>query len=416
MIVYKFGGASVKDADGVRNLAKIINLCQESLIVVISAFGKTTNFIEDLIVIDVSDVKLLNYRFDKLKEYHFEIINSLFSDKYHRIFSKVNNLFDKLYNIITDKSNLDFDKKYDQTVSLGEILSTIIISEYLNFISIKNLWIDIRKNIISDNTYREGNVNWDLTRNKVKKEFIGDERIYVTQGFIAGTLEGDTVTLGREGSDYSASILANVLNVKKVIIWKDVPGILNADPRYFENTQKLNKISYQEAVELAYFGAKIIHQKTIKPLQNKEIPLIVKSFLNPDEEGTHVQSLNKYLENIPIYILKKEQILISFLPKDMSFVIEKSLSRIMNYLLENRIKINLVQSSAVSFSFCVDNTNSKIYSVLEKLNPEFQILYNENLELLTVRHYSSKNIEEIKKDKKIYIEQKSRSTVQFVYK
>ncbi len=416
MIVYKFGGASVKDADGVRNLAKIVNSCQENLIVVISAFGKTTNSIEDLIAANVSDTELLNHRFNKLKEYHIDIINNLFSDKDHRVFYKANNLFDKLYNIITDKSNIEFDIKYDQTVSLGEIISTIIVSEYLNFISINNLWIDIRKNIITDNTYREGNVDWNLTRKKVKLEFIGDESIYITQGFIAGTIKGDTVTLGLEGSDYTASILANILNAKKVVVWKDVPGVLNADPRYFEKTQKLNKISYQEAVELAFFGAKVIHPKTIKPLQNKEIPLIVKSFIEPDDDGTYIHTFDKYLEETPIFILKKEQMLISFFPKDMSFIIEKSLCRIMNHLLENKIKINLVQSSAVSFSFCVDNSNSKIYNLLKKLNLEFQILYNDNLELLTVRHYSSKNIDEIKKDKKIYIEQKSRHTAQFVYK
>ncbi|MEA3316369.1 MAG: aspartate kinase, partial [Bacteroidota bacterium] len=392
MIVYKFGGASVKDADGVRNLAQISNSCKESLVVVISAFGKTTNAIEELISNDI-DSDILDYRFKKIKEYHLQFVNDLIVDKYHKVFDKVNDLFNSLYDIIVDNSISDFNYKYDQTVSFGEILATTIVSEYLNFISISNTLVDIRNCIITDNTYREANVNWDVTRKRVKSEFCKKNSICITQGFIAGTIKGETLTLGREGSDYTASILGNILNVKEVVVWKDVPGVLNADPRYFSKSQKLNKISYQEAVELAYFGAKIIHPKTIKPLQNKGIPLIVKSFIEPENPGTLIYDISKYNEELPIFILKKNQILISFSPKDMSFVIEQSLSRIMNLLIENRIKINLVQSSAVSFSFCIDNSKHNIFSIVENLKNDFQILYNDNLELLTIRHYYKSNID-----------------------
>jgi len=416
MIVYKFGGASVKDASGVQNLAKIVKELSENAIVVVSAIGKTTNALEEIVKYSSSDFDLCKSKINDLYNLHFDIVNNLFPDKKATIFDDLKNEFDNLLSVLTNKSFISIDQKYDQVVSFGELISTKIVSSYLNYLEIENLWIDVRNILITDDSYREAKVNMVKSEMKCKNILRFDNTsIYITQGFIGQSENGNTTTLGREGSDYTAAILANLLNASKVVVWKDVEGILNADPQYFSNPKRLDKISYQEAVELAYFGAKVIHPKTLKPLHNKNIPLLVKSFVNPLSPGTTILDYKEYDQDLPIFILKKEQILISLFPKDLSFVIEDGISQIFNYLSQNRIKVNIVQNSAISISFCIDYT-PKINVLVEHLKNEYKVLYNESLELLTIRHYSEEDIKEKTKNRKIFIEQRSRHTAHFVIK
>lgn len=417
MVVYKFGGASVKDSNGVRNLANIVLENNENRIIVVSAIGKTTNALEEIVKYPVSNSGLCKSKLDNLYKLHLEIVDNLFDDKNNRIFTDLKNDFEKLQSVVFNNSYKSNDQKYDQVVSFGEIISTKIVSAYLNSLKIENTWIDIRNVIITDETYREAKVDMNKSGLNCKEIFrFENNSIYITQGFIGKTENGFTTTLGREGSDYTAAILANLLDAEKLIVWKDVEGILNADPQYFSNAKRLDKISYQEAVELAYFGAKVIHPKTLKPLHNKNIPLHVKSFINPAGEGTTIQDYKEYDQNLPIFILKKDQMLISLFPKDLSFVIEDGISQIFTYLSQHGIKVNLVQNSAISISFCIENTYGKIDELLEHLQKEYKVLYNENLELLTVRHYSEKDISEMTKNRKIFIEQRSRHTAHFVVK
>lgn len=417
MVVYKFGGASVKDSNGVRNLANIVLENNENRIIVVSAIGKTTNALEEIVKYPVSNSGLCKSKLDNLYKLHLEIVDNLFDDKNNTIFTDLKNDFEKLQSVVFNNSYKSNDQKYDQVVSFGEIISTKIVSAYLNSLKIENTWIDIRNVIITDETYREAKVDMNKSGLNCKEIFrFENNSIYITQGFIGKTENGFTTTLGREGSDYTAAILANLLDAEKLIVWKDVEGILNADPQYFSNAKRLDKISYQEAVELAYFGAKVIHPKTLKPLHNKNIPLHVKSFINPTGEGTTIQDYKEYDQNLPIFILKKDQMLISLFPKDLSFVIEDGISQIFTYLSQHGIKVNLVQNSAISISFCIENTYGKIDELLEHLQKEYKVLYNENLELLTVRHYSEKDISEMTKNRKIFIEQRSRHTAHFVVK
>ncbi|HAN20039.1 MAG TPA: aspartate kinase, partial [Bacteroidales bacterium] len=417
MVVYKFGGASVKDSNGVRNLANIVLGNNENRIIVVSAIGKTTNALEEIVKYPVSNSGLCKSKLDNLYKLHLEIVDNLFDDKNNGIFTDLKNDFEKLQSVVFNNSYKSNDQKYDQVVSFGEIISTKIVSAYLNSLKIENTWIDICNVIITDETYREAKVDMYKSGLNCKEIFrFENNSIYITQGFIGKTENGFTTTLGREGSDYTAAILANLLDAEKLIVWKDVEGILNADPQYFSNAKRLDKISYQEAVELAYFGAKVIHPKTLKPLHNKNIPLHVKSFINPAGEGTTIQDYKEYDQNLPIFILKKDQMLISLFPKDLSFVIEDGISQIFTYLSQHGIKVNLVQNSAISISFCIENTYGKIDELLEHLQKEYKVLYNENLELLTVRHYSEKDISEMTKNRKIFIEQRSRHTAHFVVK
>lgn len=417
MIVYKFGGASVKDAGGVKNLFRIIKSVSDKLVIVVSAFGKTTNALEEIHKLSYDNLSLSKDKIKNLFLYHYRIMDGLFKDKSHPVFEIIKSQFADLEKNVENKAYLTFDQKYDQIISFGEIFSTKIISEYLAASGFSNQWIDIRENIVTDSTFRDAKVDLSLSEDKIKSTFnFNNIFSYITQGFIAGTDNGLTTTLGREGSDYSAALLAYFLNAREVVVWKDVEGVLNADPQFFANTHKLNKLSYQETVEMAYFGAKVIHPKTIKPLHNKNIPLKVKSFINPDREGTEIQCFNEYEEDLPIIILKKQQVLLSLFPKDLSFVIEDELSKIFSYLSDHKIKVNLIQNSAISFSFCFDNTNNKVQKLIEHLKEDFKVLYNDNLELLTIRHYSAEVIDEITKGRKIFVEQRSRHTAHFVVK
>lgn len=417
MIVYKFGGASVKDANGVKNIFRIIKSVSDKLIIVVSALGKTTNALEDILWLSYDNVPLAKDKLKNLFLYHYRIMDELFEDKAHPIFEIIKSLFHDLEKNIEETTYESFDQKYDQVISFGEIFSTKIISDYLKIAGFDNQWVDIREKLVTDTTFRDAKVNFKMSEGNIQSAFnFKTIEAYITQGFIGGTEGGLSTTLGREGSDYTAALLANFLDAKEVVVWKDVEGVLNADPQYFTNTFKLNRLSYQETVEMAYFGAKVIHPKTIKPLHNKNIPLMVKSFVNPQREGTMIQCFDEYDEDLPVIILKKHQVLVSLFPKDLSFVIEDELSKIFRYLSENKIKINLIQNSAISFSFCFDNTNNKVQQLIEILKEDYKVLYNDQLELLTIRHYTAEAVKEVTKGRKIYIEQRSRHTAHFVIK
>jgi aspartate kinase len=397
--VFKFGGASVRSAEGVRNLADVIKRHQENLVVVVSAMGKTT-YINDLV---------------KLKQYHIDIVTELFGEKNNIVEGQIINFFKEAENFIQSNKNTDYNFCYDQLVSYGELISTVIVSYYLNYIGIKNLWVDARECLKSDTTYREGNIDYKSSETLVREKInFVNQRIYLTQGFIAGTPDGTTATLGREGSDYSAAIFANLLDAADVTIWKDVEGVLNADPKYFKDTRKIDFISFQEAIELAYCGAQIIHPKTIKPLQNKRIPLHVKSFNNPEGVGTKILHSEVPLQLPPVLVLKRDQVLISLTPRDFSFAIEDSLSQIFALLYKHRVKVNMIHTSAITFSICVDEEIHYLPAAIEDLQKDFVVKYNKNLELLTVRHYTPKVIDEHISGKQVYMQQRTRSTARFV--
>lgn len=419
MQVFKFGGASVKDAEAVKNVAKVLKqFPNQPLGVVISAMGKMTNALEKLAHAFFYKEDNAELLLEEIKQFHFTICKALFASETHPIFTDLENTFVELHWAIEDEPTHGFDFEYDQIVSMGEILSTKIVSAYLNDIGINNTWIDIRGIIQTDNTYREGKVDFTLTESLVNKLLLPQlkpETIFITQGFIGGTSENFTTTLGREGSDYTASILAYCLNAKNVTIWKDVPGVLNADPKWFNHTKKIDELSYHDAIELTYYGATVIHPKTIKPLQNKNIPLYVKSFLNPKEEGTLIKDGEKRL-NIPSYIFKIDQVLLSIQPKDFSFIAEDNLSDIFEMFSKHGVKINLMQLSAISFSVCCDDHTEKLKSLVSELQKLFKVLYNSGLELMTVRYYTQDTIDLLTKNKVILLEQRSRFTVQMVMK
>lgn len=421
MRILKFGGASVKDADGIKNLGNILKMFpQDNIVVVISAMGKTTNNLEKLVDAfyykKEDPVKIL----DDIKKYHFNILEALFKDKSHPVFEDIHNSFVELDWAIEEEPTHSYDCEYDQIVSMGEIISTKIVSAYLNESGIKNKWWDVRDFVHTDNCYREGKVDWEKTKHSVEEKLIpffksGKEKIVITQGFIGATSENFTTTLGREGSDYTAAILAYATEAKDVTIWKDVPGVLNADPKWFDETLLIEQISYQDAIELAYYGATVIHPKTIKPLQNTKIPLYVRSFIAPKEKGTVINDTQSPLP-VPSFIFKIDQVLISISPKDFSFIAEENLSDIFKTFSEYQIKINLMQNSAISFSICADNNAKKIAELLKTLQKSYRVLYNEGLELITIRYYDQSTIDRVCVNKKVLLEQKSRYTVQLVVK
>lgn len=419
MQVFKFGGASVKDAEGVKNVAEVLKqFPSQKISVVVSAMGKTTNALERLAKAYFYKVENAEKVLEEIKTYHFDICNQLFSSTTHPIYNELENTFVELYWAIEDEPTQGFDFEYDQIVSMGEVISTKIVSAYLNEIGLKNKWIDVRGLIQTDNSYREGKVDFELTENLVKNDLLPIFNTYdivITQGFIGGTSENFTTTLGREGSDYTASILAYCLNANNVTIWKDVPGVLNADPKWFSHTKKIDELSYHDAIELTYYGATVIHPKTIKPLQNKNIPLYVKSFLKPNDDGTVIRDGEKRL-NIPSYIFKIDQVLISIQPKDFSFIAEDNLSDIFEVFSKHGVKINLMQLSAISFSVCCDDHAEKIKSLVAELQQQFKVLYNAGLELMTVRYYTQETLDILTKNKIILLEQRSRFTVQMVMK
>ena len=415
MNVYKFGGASVKDAEGVKNLFKIINTQRENLIIVVSAMGKMTDALEILCNSYYGKTGETAQAFQNIKDFHEQIIRDLFGAADQDIRSRVEALYEELETILNSEPSLCYDYEYDRIICFGELLSTTIVSTYLEKQGRKVKFIDIRKCLITDQNYRNACVNPDLSAQLCRKTFtFQDTFMYITQGFIAGTTTNQTTTLGREGSDYTAAILANMLNAEDVTIWKDVPGIMNADPKLYENTEINSKLSYKEAIELSNCGAKVIHPKTIKPLQNKGIPLYVRSFLYPESHGSVIRELDEKLKLPPIYIDKGDQLLLTLSPRDFSFIAEEKLSRIFATLAKYRLRLNLMQNSAITFSFCIDNNEAIFENFINELHDEYEVLYNKNVRLLTIRHYNEEVIERLTHDKHILVEQRSRLTARFV--
>ena len=411
MLVYKFGGASVKNAEGVKILKNIVDNCSQQLVVVVSAMGKTTNALEVIVENYFSLTDYLSL-VAELKAYHKEIIFQLFRSE--TASPKFNELW-KTFEIELEKSpSLNFDFDYDRIVSFGELFSTAIIADYLCFSGSPVEWKDARKIIRTTNQYREGKILWDITENQVFKEVTlsGSDKI-ITQGFLGSTTNNLTTTLGREGSDYSAATLGYLLNAESVTIWKDVPGVLNADPKWFTYAELLPELTYREAIELTFYGAHIIHPKTLKPLQNKGIPLFVKSFLNPDLAGTKIYE-NAPRLNTPVYIRKENQVLVSIYPTDFSFIVEDNIRDIFNILSQNQAKVNLMQNSALSFSLCLSYDKRRFPLLVDALKREFKVVYNLNVQLLTIRHFMAEGVFDLISGRKVLMEQKTRNTACFV--
>lgn len=414
MQVYKFGGASVKSAEAIKKIPAILQQANHKLCIVVSAMDKTTNNLELLVELYFHQKPGLVTHLKVIKAFHFSIVNELFKSDLNAV-KRIEEIFDELESRINIAPSGNFDFEYDQIVSYGEILSTSIISLYLKASGINTFWLDAREILITNKKHRDATVNFSISLNEIEaRKSIFDSNIVVTQGFIGKSEDGSTTTLGREGSDYSGSVLAYLLNAESLTVWKDVEGILTADPTWKSNTIKLDTISYKEAIELAFFGAKVIHPKTIKPLQNKQIPLYVKSFLNPNLEGTIIGSTESISPLNPVFIRKQNQVLLSIIPKDFSFVAEDNFSEIFSVIAECNIKVNLMQNSAVSFSLCVDYDQRKFQAAVMKLKHNFNIRYNLNLELITIRHYNTDAINEIIGERKVILEQRSRNTIQFI--
>ncbi len=414
MKIFKFGGASVKDVKGVKNIVKVLEqVGYNDILIVLSAMGKMTNAFEKIADAYFYKKESLTSSVEEVRTYHYQILAALFKDENHEIFSELEKLFVQLTSFMIQNKIRDFNFVYDQIVSLAELISTKIVSHYLNEVGIENTWIDVRDCIKTNDEYREAKVNWKETEKAITTK-IKPQNLYITQGFIAKNSKGNTTTLGREGSDYSASIFANSLNADSLTIWKDVKGVLNADPRYFSATQLLQQISYTEAIELAFYGASVIHPKTLQPLQTKEIPLYVKSFVNPENEGTTVTRGVNLLPEIPCFIVKKNQILLSISSLDFSFIVEQNISEIFELLHNFDMKVSLIQNSAISFSVCMDDKFNQFESLYNTLTSKFKIEYYKGVSLYTIRHFNSKAIKEIEYNSKILLKQSTKETIQMV--
>jgi aspartate kinase len=416
MLVFKFGGASVKDAAGIKNLAEVVKkYSHEQLLIVVSAMGKTTNALEKLTKAYYNQADDAHELYEEIKLYHYTILHELFDDA-HPVFDDIANTFVEIDWMLEDEPVDTYDFIYDQLVSVGELLSTRIVNAYLNQTGLTSKWLDVRGYIHTDNTYREGVVDWNKTRASIQQDIppMVARSIVVTQGFLGGTSENFTTTLGREGSDYTASIFANCLQAQSVTTWKDVPGVLNADPKFFTDTIKFDILSYTEAIEMTYYGASVIHPKTIKPLQNAGIPLLVKPFNDPEAPGTIIGNTGNQQFEKAIIILKQNQVLVSISAKDYSFISENHLSHVYQLFAQNQVKVNVLQTSALSLSVCFDWVEERFAQLLIQLKQEFNVKYNSDLLLITLRHYQYSLLKELTDGKKVLLEQISRNTAQVV--
>ena len=415
MEIFKFGGASVKDADGVRNVLKVLETTGDSRkLIVVSAMGKTTNALE-IVVADYLAGMSFHTSLHEVREYHYKILLDLFENKEAVIHSKVDSFFNELENFLSHNKSAKYDFVYDQVVCFGELISTTIVSEYLKTRNINNQWLDARNLVKTDSTYRDAQVQWEETQEEIIRS-VAQNSLSITQGFIGADSNNFTTTLGREGSDYTAAIFAYCLNATSVSIWKDVPGVLNGDPRVFENTVLLNQISYEEAIELAFYGASVIHPKTLQPLQRKEIPLYVRSFLHPEKEGTAVSKGQTLVPHMPCFIVKKNQVMISLSALDFSFMVEENISEIFNLFHKYQMKVDLIQNSAISFSVCVDNKFNNLEKLINHLKARFKVEYMTGVSLYTIRHFDDSAIKNLEKDKEVLLKQVARNTVQIVTK
>ena len=418
MRVFKFGGASVKSAEAVKNIVEILQRYDsEEIVVVVSAMGKTTNAVEKIIDCYVGENReCIRQEFDTLKSYHLEIVGGLFPEKNHTVYEDVETLFEAFDARLAKDPTLNYDYDYDQLIGYGELLSTTIISHYLNLSEVPTRWMDIRKSLKTDNCWREARVDWELSSQLVSEHFkFNGERILITQGFLGSTINDQSTSLGREGSDYTAAILAYMLKTESVTIWKDVPGVLNADPKYFDDTVLLEKLSYLDAIELAYFGTSVIHPKTIKPLQNKNINLHVKSFVNPEAPGTLVGNLS-YDKLIPSFIFKMDQVLIRISPLDFSFINENNLEEIFGILNKHGMRINLMQNSAISFKMIVNNDKRRLRLVVDELEEKYKVVYQTGLELVTIRYFDQSTIDRVMINKELIMEQRGVQNIELLIK
>jgi aspartate kinase len=417
MKVFKFGGASIKNAVAVTNIASILKSYKDDLAVVISAMGKTTNALERVLHAYMSGDRITAIaELKSVRDFHYQIASSLISEYDHALFSELNNIFSGLEIHLGMEPLGSYNQEYDQLVSWGEIIATIIVSSYLNYVHIPNQWIDARQFLKTDGNFREGRIEWDISARLISERFtFKDTPVYITQGFIGSTVNNLTTTLGREGSDYTAAILAYILSAESVTVWKDVPGILNADPKWFDDTVKIEKISYIDAIELAYYGASVIHPKTIQPLKNSNIRLYVKSFLHPEDPGTVIGD-DDYEKLIPSFIFKMDQVLIHVHPVDFSFIAEENLEKIFRCFAGFGLKMNLMQNSAVSFDVCVNNDQSRIPSVLTELKKDFRVTCTDGLELITIRYFDEETIKRVLVNKDLLLTQRTKTTIQMVVK
>ena len=414
MRIFKFGGASVKDAEGIHNMYRVLKQTGHAqTLIVVSAMGKTTNAFEKLIEAYFDDAKQMESQLNEIIDYHLGIMNETFDHPKHDVFDQVKQRFDRLRTFLKNNKSPHYSFVYDQVVSTGELVSTTIITHFLNEKGIAANWLDARECIQTDTSYRDANVDWARTE-KAIREKVNPDQFYITQGFIGSDDNNFTTTLGREGSDYTAAIFAYCLNGSSVTIWKDVPGVLNADPRHFESTQLLHHISYQEAIELAFYGASVIHPKTLQPLQRKEIPLHVKSFINPKDEGTKVSKGVAIDPHIPCYIVKNNLALIKLSSLDFSFIIEKNISDIFAMLHKYKMKVDLIQNSAISFSVCVFDKFGKIEELLHELRGRFQVDHKPNISLYTIRHFQPESATFLLRKHELLLEQRTQETMQLV--
>ena len=416
MLVFKFGGASVKSPSAVKNIVEILQRYnEERIVVVVSAMGKTTNTIERIIEnYAAGKSEKLKQEYKELKAYHLEVVNGLFEDKGHRVFADMEQLFDDLADRLAKEPTLNYDYDYDQLIGFGELLSTTIIAHFLNSSKVSTRWMDIRRSLKTDNNWREAKIDWELSNRLVNEQFaFNGERILITQGFLGSTINDQCTSLGREGSDYTAAILAYMLKAENVTIWKDVPGVLNADPKYFDDTILLEKLSYLDAIELAYFGTSVIHPKTIKPLQNKNINLHVKSFVDPDAPGTLVGNLS-YDKLTPSFIFKMDQVLIRISPLDFSFINEGNLEEIFGIFSKHSLKINLMQNSAISFKMIVNNDKRKLRLVTDELEEKYKVAYQTGLELVTIRYFDQSTIDRVMINKELILEQRGLQNIELL--
>ncbi|OQD43596.1 aspartate kinase [Croceivirga radicis] len=416
MRIFKFGGASVKDAEGVKNVVNVLRTVgHTNTLLVISAMGKTTNAMERVVNGYFNDKPDMDAAIEELVTYHKTILNDLFEAKNHEVHHAVNRLIEEVKGFLIWNKSPKYAFVYDQVVGYGELISTTIVSAYLKEVGLDNQWLDVRELIKTDNSYRDAQVDWEKTEAAVKTT-VDKSKLNIAQGFLGSDENNFTTTLGREGSDYTAAILAYCLDAASVTIWKDVPGVLNADPRHFTETQLLNKINYREAIELAFYGASVIHPKTLQPLQRKEIPLHVKSFINPKEPGTTVGKGVKIEPEVPCFIVKKNQVLLKLSSLDFSFIVENNISELFKLFHEHRLKVDLIQNSAISFSVCVDNKFCGLSAVLPELEKKFKVVCHEEVSLYTVRHFTEEAVKSVLNGYEVLVEQRGKQTTQLVVK
>ena len=416
MQIFKFGGASVKDAQGVKNLAHFLKTVGYSnTLIVVSAMGKTTNAMETMISNYFEAKHELQSSLQDVKKFHNNILLDLFENEQHSVFETVDQLFQNIVQFFDHNKSPNYNFVYDQVIGFGELISTTIISNYLNMIGVTNSWLDVRDLIKTDDYYRNAKINWNQTQTLISAQ-VDAKKLNITQGFLGSDANNFTTTLGREGSDYTAAVFAYCLNANSVTIWKDVPGVLNADPRYFENAELLHQLSYTEAIELSYYGASVIHPKTLQPLQRKEIPLYVKSFLNPENSGTTVGKDLTLNPKVPCYILKQNQILISISSLDFSYIVEDNISHIFSLLHEYKMKVSMLQNSAISFSVCIENNYDNLERLLLHLKAKYKVSAHKAVKLYTIRHYNPQAINNLEAQKEILLKQITPEIVQIITK